>query len=349
MKKIISMLMVVCLVVAMLAGCSKAAAPAPATPSTPATPAAPAAPAKPAAAKEFTVAYITQANTAEGRATESFKKQVEANSKGEVSVPLFPAAALGDEKANLEQLKVGEIGLSIVGELVWSQFAPAYNAIALPYIMPNIEEVYKFIDKHKAEIDKLTTEKGGVLIAGNQMRGARYLTCNKEIKTVADLKGMKLRVPEIADWVTIWKTLGVTPTPIAWPEVYSALQTKVADGQENPLSNITSAKLYEVQKYLVNTQHLQPVFNWVLSIKAVSEFSDANQKIIKDAITACAKAGDADSKAEQETLLKQCTDKGMILCEVDTAAFQKMAAPGVKEVSKTWAPGVYDELKKFFE
>jgi TRAP-type C4-dicarboxylate transport system substrate-binding protein len=122
---------------------------------------------------------------------------------------------------------------------------------------------------------------------------------------------MKLRVPEIADWVTIWKQLGPTPTPIAWPEVYSALQTKVADGQENPLSNIVTAKLYEVQDYLVNTQHLHPVFNWVLSLKAVGEFSDANQKLIKDTIIECAKAGDADSKAEQESLLKQCIDNGM--------------------------------------
>lgn len=342
MKKVISMLMVVCLVVALFAGCAS-------TPATPATPGAPATPSKPAESKEFVVAYVTQANTAEGRATEAFKAKVESASNGEVSVPLFPAAALGDEKSNLEQLKVGEVGLSIVGSLVWTQFAPGYSAIGLPFVMPNVEEVFKFIDKHRAEIDKETSEKGGVLIMGTQRRGARYLTANREVNSVADLKGMKLRVPEIADWVTIWKELGVTPTPIAWPEVYSALQTKVADGQENPLSNIVSAKLYEVQDYLITTTHLHPVFNWVVSIKALGEFSDANQKIIKDAITECAAAGDADSKAEQEALMQQCVDQGMTVCEVDPAPFQRAAVAGIKEVSGTWAPGVYDELKVFFE
>jgi tripartite ATP-independent transporter DctP family solute receptor len=297
---------------------------------------------------EITFAIHTQPGTTENQAAEMFKKIVEEKTSKKVIVKLFPGAVLGGEKDNMEQLKTGEIQMSIFGDILTSLYAPEYDPTVVPFIFPDLESVYEYWNGPFGDkIKKALEEKGNAKLIGLEKRGARNLTANKKVETPADLAGLKIRVPEIPTWVTVWKSLGALPTPIAWNEVYSALQLKVVDAQENPYENIYTAKLYEVQKYTMKTEHLYNLFHWVIAKDFFDSLKPEYQKIILDAVDEATKWGDEQMATRDKELEQELKEKGMQIIEVDKQAFRKAALSGIKEVAKDWAPGVYDEVKKY--
>lgn len=299
---------------------------------------------------EITFAIHTQPNTNEVKSAEMFKKLVEERSNGQITVKLFPGAVLGGEKDNMEQLKVGEIQMSIFGDILTSQLAPEYDPTVIPFIYPSLDEVYKTWNGPLGDkIKNALIERGGVQLIALQKRGARNLTANKKIETPEDLKGLKLRVPEIPTWVTVWKGLGALPTPIAWSEVYSALQTNVVDAQENPYENILTAKLNEVQKYTMKTEHLYNVFHWVVGKKFFDGLTPEHQKIILTAAEEATKWGDEQKEKLDKELEQKLIDLGNEIVTVDKKLFRQAALPAIKELSKDWAPGVWDEVKGYLE
>ncbi|WP_422448005.1 TRAP transporter substrate-binding protein [Thermoanaerobacterium sp. DL9XJH110] len=297
---------------------------------------------------EITFAIHTPPGTIENQAAEMFKKTVEEKTNNAITVKLFPGAVLGGERDNIEQIKTGEIQMSIFGDILTSMYAPEYDATVIPYIFPDMESVYKYWNGPFGEKIELALEqKGNVKLIGLEKRGARNLTTNKEVKTPEDLKGIKIRVPEIPTWITVWKSLGTLPTPIAWNEVYSALQTKVVDAQENPYENIYTAKLYEVQKYTIKTEHLFNMFHWVVNKDFFNNLKPEYQQIILDAVKEATKWGDEQMSNRDAELEQKLKEAGMKIIEVDKEAFRKAAIPGIKEVAKGWAPGVWDEVKGY--
>jgi len=297
---------------------------------------------------EITFAIHTPPGTIENQAAEMFKKTVEEKTNNAIIVKLFPGAVLGGEKDNIEQIKTGEIQMSIFGDILTSMYAPEYDPTVVPFIFPDMESVYKYWNGPFGEkIKQALEQKGNVILLGQIKRGARNLTTNKEVKTPEDLKGIKIRVPEIPTWITVWKSLGALPTPIAWNEVYSALQTKVVDAQENPYENIYSAKLYEVQKYTIKTEHLFNMFHWVVNKDFFNNLKPEYQQIILDAVKEATKWGDDQIEKKEEELEQKLKEAGMKIIEVDKEAFRKAAIPGIKEVAKGWAPGVWDEIKGY--
>ncbi|MDI3478313.1 MAG: TRAP-type transport system periplasmic protein [Thermoanaerobacterium sp.] len=297
---------------------------------------------------EITFAIHTPPGTIENQAAEMFKKIVEEKTNNAITVKLYPGAVLGGEKDNIEQIKTGEIQMSIFGDILTSIFAPEYDPTVIPFIFPDIESVYKYWNGPFGEkIKQALEQRGNVILIGLEKRGARNLTTNKEIKKPEDLKGLKIRVPEIPTWVTVWKSLGTLPTSIAWNEVYSALQTKVVDAQENPYENIYSAKLYEVQKYTIKTEHLFNMFHWVVNKDFFNNLKPEYQQIILDAVKEATKWGDDQIEKKEEELEQKLKEAGMKIIEVDKEAFRKAAIPGIKEVAKGWAPGVWDEIKGY--
>ena len=197
------------------------------------------------------------------------------------------------------------------------------------------------------EINRALEERGGITLLGLSQRGARQLTANVRVETPEDLKGIRLRVPEIPAWVTIWETLGPIPTPVAWPEVYTALQLGVVEAQENPFENIYTPKFYEVQDYVMLTEHLFGMFHWVAAVEFLDALTPEHREIIAKAVTEATAWADAQIVAREEEIKEKLTELGMEIVEVDKAAFAEAALPGVKKVSEGWAPGVWDEIKVF--
>lgn len=229
---------------------------------------------RPADAAEFDLKYATgqdPAHPVNVRAKEAFARIREATS-GRVNIRHFPANQLGSDTDLLAQVRNGSVEFFNLSSLVLATFVPVSGITSVGFAFKDYGDVWKAMDgelgKHiRAEIAKrpiLTVSK----IWDN---GFRHITSStREIKSAADLKGFKVRVPAAPSLTSLFKALDAAPSPINFNEVYTALQTKVVEGQENPLAIISTARLYEVQKSCSLTGHVWDGY-WVLANKRIFE------------------------------------------------------------------------------
>lgn len=270
-----------------------------------------------------------------------YKELVEERSKGRIEINLYPGATLGTELENIEQVKMNEAQMSIFGDNLTGQLAPEFDPTCVPFVFTSIDQVYEVWNgKIGDKIKDALLSRGNMYLVGLQARGARNLTAKKPIADPSQLKGFKLRVPEISSWVTMWSSLGALATPIAWSEVYSALQTGVVDGQENPVSQIYVSKINEVNPFIMKTEHLFNVFHWVINKDFYNSLDADLQKIIMDTAVECTAWGDQQLVANDAKMIDELKKAGATFVEVDKSQFQKAAKNGLEKVKKTWDPEV---------
>lgn len=284
--------------------------------------------------------------TVEVQAAEEFKRLVEERSNGRITVNIFSGGALGSERDNIEQIQLNEAQISNIGDLLPTLLAPTYAAPTVPFIFPDIETVREFWDGGIGQRKRDVIEGSGVVVLGLQKRLPRNLTSTKPINTVEDLKGLKVRVPDIASWVRVWTELGAIPTPIAWAEVYTSLLLGVVDAQENPYAEIVTAKLFEVQSYLMHTEHLTAANHWIASKEFVDSLSAEDRELIFKAAEEAIAWGDAKTNALGAEWLAEIKNQGVEVIEVDQEAFRKAAMPALELIAKDWAPGVQEEVSR---
>ena len=169
-----------------------------------------------------------------------------------MEVLIHVGGAMGGERDVFEAMSSGGLEMGAMGSGDISIFFPKYMVYEVPYVLRDADHFWKFWNGPVGkEVNDMVLKERGVMTAGIVYRGARYLTANRPIKTPAEVKGLKFRLPEIKPWMKIWETLGALPVVVAFPEVYMALKTGVAEAQENPLESIWGYKFYEAQKYLI--------------------------------------------------------------------------------------------------
>ena len=296
---------------------------------------------------ELSFAIHTAPGGPDHAAVEVFKGLVESRSKGRLKVAMFPGGQLGGERDNLEQLKQGEVALTLSGDLCVSFYAAEYGATIIPFVFPSVENVFEAWDGMIGKsIKKNFMEKGGIHLVGVQRRGSRMLTAKKSIKTPAELSGLKIRVPEIPTWVEVWREMGALPTVVAWPEVFGALQTGVVEAQENPLYLIYTTKLYEVQSNVMLTAHVHAAFHWLMSDKVLTSLPKDLQQIVIESATQAAEYGDMLTARQEESYKIKLAKAGMNVVSVDVKPFIEKAKPAIERIRQKWAPGVYEEVQK---
>lgn len=274
--------------------------------------------------------------------TQKFKERLAQLSGGKMDVDLFMAGQMGDEKQALELLKLGELDVgynAVQGDMYYKDL----SAITIPFVFPDLDGMDRFMAGPVGEkIKQALLDKGGVRYEGMFDFGPRYFTSNKPFKTPAEMKGIKIRLPQIQSWIDIFKEVGAAPTPIAATEIVTALKTGTVDGQENFLSNIAGRQMWEYQKYLIATKHVSLPQTWLVSEKVFQKLSADQQQWLEQAI----KDAIAFERPQVEQLnadfIKQCTDKGMTLIEPDRDAFVKAAQPALDKTLKGMAPGVHE-------
>lgn len=219
-------------------------------------------------------------------AAKKFAEIVSAKTNGELTIKVFPNGTLygGDPSAGVKQLAGGSLDLLLNSTSLYATFNPKFTAIAIPYQFRNIEQLRAYLDSDLGQ--ELQSDLGNIGIKGVDLwsRPLRQITNSKlAITSPADMKGMKLRVPNNPLWVEFFGAMGAAPTPMAFAEVYNALQLKVVDGQENPINVPVSAKLYEVQKYATISNHIADA--WVLGMNPAryDGLSDAFKAALNDA------------------------------------------------------------------
>ena len=213
-----------------------------------------------------------------------FKKLVEERTAGNIQVNIYPNSQLGEEPDLWQQVKDGTIQVSTASCMPLSNFVPEWSAFMLPYLTDSPEVMYRVLEGPVGEqFKKLTIEKIGTRILGWSFLGFRCFTNNaRPIHSPADMKGLKIRVTQSPEAVKMVEGLGAQATAISWSELYSALQQGVVDGEENPLSMIEQAKLYEVQKYLTLDGHTLGVLPIAINEKVFKSLSPEYKDIVKD-------------------------------------------------------------------
>lgn len=299
------------------------------------------------AAVEMTVAtFHPRTRTADVEGLFHFKELVEARSNGGIKVNVFFGGTLGGERELVEQLKLGTVHLCYEGWGTRGAYARKVIPWGVPYLFSDKAQIQRTVAGRIGQELKATYLKQGIAWSGLYFRGNRQLTANRAIKVPADLKGMKLRLPETPDWLVVWKAFGTLPAPIPSPEIFGALQTGVVEAQENPVSSNYNAKLWEVQKYMVMTNHIVDMHAYLLSKKFLDGLSEQDRQLVLKAVEDSLEWSTQFSFDMEAQLIKEMEAKGMTILRPDLKPFQEIALGTMEHFKKQWEPWVYEEAMK---
>jgi tripartite ATP-independent transporter DctP family solute receptor len=245
---------------------------------------------------------------------------------GRLEVRLFPNNQLGGDSDMFSQLRSGALEcFSLSGVNVLSTLIPSAAIWGIGFAFPNYTAVWNALDGKLGSYLRAQINKAGIVAMDKIWdNGFRQITTSrKPIVQPADLQGLKIRVPVSALWISLFKSLGAAPTSINFAEVYSALQTHVVDGQENPPAIISAAKLYEVQKYCSLTNHMWDGWWLLVNRRVWQRVPRELQEIAAKNFNAAALAERADIAQQNESLKADLAAKGLIFNDVDPAPFRE--------------------------
>ena len=253
-------------------------------------------------------------------AGEEFKKRT----NGKFEIQVFPASSLGKESDINQGLQLGTVDMILTGASFASNSFPRLAVSYYPFTFRDADHVIKY---GKSDIFKELTE-GYKKATGNTVTaltyyGARHATSNKLFKNCDEMKGIKMRVPDSPAYTALPRACGANPTPIAFAEVYLALQNGTVDAQENPLPTIEAKKFYEVQKNIILTGHIADALLTVVSPSAMAKMTPAEQKLFADISMEAAEKATADIRKREGELVEEFKKKGNNVVTVDRNDFQQ--------------------------
>ena len=266
-----------------------------------------------------------------------FKKEVARLTNNQLQVDVFPAMQLGGAKENIDAVRSGTLAITWVGAAFLSRIAPELEAVSLPFLFSSREQAFRVIDGPVGTaIDKKLQEKGFLTLGWMEL-GMRHLTNSRgPIKSMADLKGMKIRMQPNETHLATFRALGANPVAMDIKELYSALEQKVVDAQENPYTVISASRYGEVQKHLSNSGHFFDFIAVVASKRAFEQLKPEYQKAVREAMTATI-AHQRKLAAETEAKVLPELKAKMTYTEITPAALAEMrtaAAPVIDSVKK---------------
>jgi tripartite ATP-independent transporter DctP family solute receptor len=299
--------------------------------------------------KTLSLGYIMSADDPGDLGAKKFKELVEKNSNGSITVNLSGDSLLGGEQDLWEGMQLGSVDMAVTGVGPISFFTPQYAGVQMYYAIRDQDHLDKVFNGDIGDeiADALLQAKGGRIL-GWWHRGARHVTANKAIRVPADLKGLKIRVPEGRTYLEAWQALGASPTPMALGELFTALQQGVVDAQENPLSIIDTSHYDEVQSTVSLTQHQIAPYLFAISDQVWTSLSAAQQKAVQKA---AADAGDYEKQIVDDsegTFRDDLKQRGMTIVEdVDRDAFSEVMVQAAKKLEgdNVWQSGLYQRIR----
>jgi len=281
----------------------------------------------------------------------AFASMVNSRSGGRINVKIFGGGALGAEREYIEGIKAGTIEAGLASGPVADFFPPA--AITdIPYLFPTSKVAWDVMDGAFGDKlrDMFLKQTGMRCLAFGEVGFRHFTNSVRPIKSPSDLKGMKIRVMETPVYVNMLRAAGANPTPIAWTETYTALQTHVVDGQENPIASIIMAKLYEVQKYITLDGHSYGVDWFIINEKFFQSLPPDLQYIVVDTAQTVAAVGRGFITLQNAQGLQTLIDAGMQVyspTDAEMQQFKKVMQPAVIDWLKTKVdPALINELLK---
>jgi tripartite ATP-independent transporter DctP family solute receptor len=283
--------------------------------------------------------YHTQALWAAG--------EIKKRTNGRYEIDVFPASTLGKETDLNQALPLGTVDIIYTGTAFAGRVYPPISIAAGPFIFRDFDHWQKFRNGPVfKELAKGYEEKsGGSKILGYTYYGLRHLTANKMVTKPEDMKGMKLRVPDAPLFVMFPRAVGANPTPIAFAEVYLALQNGTVDAQENPLPTIDAKKFYEVQKYIILTGHITESLVTIMGAGTWAKLSDVDRKIFSEVLWEASSRATREIYDAENRLVADFEKRGKTVVKVDRRPFMQAVQKAVTSPDAPWPRELYDRVE----
>lgn len=274
----------------------------------------------------------------------AFAKMVEEKTKGDIKIDVYHGAQLGDEKSVIEAVQMGGIEFARVNAQPLSDFNPDLLVVSLPYLFRDPAHLWKVLDGPIGdELLKKLEANGMVGLAYYDSGSRSFYNSKREIKTPADLKGLKIRVQQSKLMMGLVEALGASPTPMPFGEVYTGLQSGVIDGAENNWPSYYATSHYEVAKFYTLDKHTMTPEVVIMSKAIWDKLTPEQQKIIRESAKASQEIQKAAWKAYEEKSIKAVKEKGNTITEL---ADVKKWQDAVKPLYPTLAPGGEAMIKR---
>ncbi len=230
------------------------------------------------------IANASPEDTVTGIFTNKFVEEIERLSDGEIQIKAYHNSSIGGDRELVESVMYGEIPFVVQNTAPQVSFIPELAIFDLPMAYTDIEDLRKTLDDEQFMelINKVYMDKGIRLLAMSD-QNFRVMTSNKDIETIEDFKGQKIRTMENKYHLAFWKAISANPTPMAFSEVYIGLQQGTIDAQENPYEVIVSGKIYEQQDYIIKTNHLPHLLSLVMNEEFYEKLDDKTKAIVNEA------------------------------------------------------------------
>lgn len=300
--------------------------------------------ASPLSADEAKLGHLAPTNDPRHEVLTAFAEAVAEGTDGEVTIDVFPDSTLGKERELFEQAQAGITEFALVGSVV-ANFYPSWSIIDMPFLWRDREHLVRFVNSDfAAEWSEDMAETLGVEILAFLERNPRILTSSeKPVRSVDDLQGMKVRVPNINVYTDTWRAFGVEPVPMPASDFYLALRLGTIEGMENPVEVMYHWKIHEVSEYLMPTAHMRSGFYLIASKRFMDGLSDEHRAVVQEA-AAEAQAAMAEKNAEgAETLFGKLEEEGMTIVEdIDVESFRERASAVHEKYMDQFGQEAYD-------
>jgi tripartite ATP-independent transporter DctP family solute receptor len=273
-------------------------------------------------------------------------EEIKKRSNGKFDIQVFPASSLGKETDLNQGLTLGSVDIIISGPSFAARIYPRFGIAYYPFIFRDGNHLLAYSKSPLfQEIANEFRQKTGVQVTAYTYYGARQTTAQKSFKECADVKGLKIRVPDAPAYTATWQACGANPTPIAFAEVYLALQNGTVDAQENPLTTIEAKKFFEVQKSIMLTGHIVDGLITMVAPHVWNALTPAEQKMFTEVMQEAATRASAKIKKRELELIDFFKKKGLNVVEVNRKSFQDTVLKNKPLESMNLSRADYDRIQ----
>lgn len=268
---------------------------------------------------------------------------------GKLKVNFIQGEQLGNDVQVIEQTMQGSVHL--YGDVLdwYANWVKDYAILAWGFTFRDAQHMQRFLESptYAAMTEKLRKEQGLRILAAAPTQ-PRILFSKKPVASLADLNGVKMRVPEIKTYLTLWETLGTRPSRLAWGEIYLGLKTGVVEATEGPISSAYAAKFHEAAPHVIRTDHLMSSAHITINEKSYAALPPDMQKLLTDCATEAVQNTRTTAQQETEDVVRKMAAEGAKVTSIDKAPIQQRAKEGVAKMEKdgAWASGLWDQIQK---
>lgn len=292
------------------------------------------------------LAYALSVDSHYGAGAKELEKVLDESTNGEYKIEHFPNSALGGEREVIEGLQLGTIDMAIVSTGATLNFVPSTGVFDIPFLFRDLEHARNVLDGEIGQNMLAEFPKRGIVALAWGEQGFRQLTNNvRPVANPQDAKGLKIRTTENPIHIAAFREIGILATPMAWPEVATALQQGTIDGQENPMSVIVSVKMSQMQKYLSLTSHVYGPALVLMSPSVYDALSDDLKTTFNDAANKSALAMREYVDSVEQSGIEQVKKEGMEVNEVDHAAFVEAVKPVYPQYYKQFGQELVEAIQ----